>query len=354
MPNQSIINAKNALDLIIKKARVHLYKPIQIAEVLYRDRVFKDINLLDKETYRVQSRKWRDDVSKELLGSICSSSVKFQDNIFDENAMPPKILAILGQENKRLAGGIEAYIYKKFNERRFQLSEALEYCLKSDKNSFNVKVFINSFWNQPGLKRSIDKIYEIITYSLFSTLVDILGLKVEISIDPEKINILREFEDFAKIVMCLDTKNLTFSQDAAVYRVGVTNAADRGLDMYANWGPAIQIKHLSLDPELAKDIIGSISSRNVVIVCKEAEEAIIMSIMRQTGLSSRIQGIVTENDLILWYEKSLRGKYSDKIGDKLIENLIEQIEEEFPSLDRIPPIILSRNYDKFPTDTFWR
>ncbi|HHF1675828.1 TPA: HaeII family restriction endonuclease, partial [Haemophilus influenzae] len=40
--------AKESLDKIIKKARVHLYKPIQIAEILYQDRVNKNINLLDK------------------------------------------------------------------------------------------------------------------------------------------------------------------------------------------------------------------------------------------------------------------------------------------------------------------
>ena len=31
--------AKRSLDTVIKKARIHLYKPIQIAEILYRDRV---------------------------------------------------------------------------------------------------------------------------------------------------------------------------------------------------------------------------------------------------------------------------------------------------------------------------
>ena len=41
-----IAQAKNSLDTIIKKARVHLYKPIQIAEILYRDRVVGDIRLL--------------------------------------------------------------------------------------------------------------------------------------------------------------------------------------------------------------------------------------------------------------------------------------------------------------------
>ena len=60
--------------------------------------------------------------------------------------------------------------------------------------------------------------------------------------------------------MCLDSKNLFTTQKARIYRVGVTNAADRGLDMHANWGVAIQIKHLSLDIELAESIISQIQS----------------------------------------------------------------------------------------------
>ena len=37
--------AKAMLYDVIKKSRVHLYKPIQIAEILYRDRVIGDIDL---------------------------------------------------------------------------------------------------------------------------------------------------------------------------------------------------------------------------------------------------------------------------------------------------------------------
>ena len=55
--NINIQTAKQSLDKIIAKARVHLYKPIQIAEILYRDRVEKDINLADLETYRNISKK---------------------------------------------------------------------------------------------------------------------------------------------------------------------------------------------------------------------------------------------------------------------------------------------------------
>ncbi len=38
MPS-NLDKAKKALDSIIKKSRVHLYKPIQLAEILYNNRI---------------------------------------------------------------------------------------------------------------------------------------------------------------------------------------------------------------------------------------------------------------------------------------------------------------------------
>ena len=58
--------AKEALDSILKKSRVHLYKPIQIAEILYHDRVYGDIDLLNLEDYRNKSKKWRDDICIQI------------------------------------------------------------------------------------------------------------------------------------------------------------------------------------------------------------------------------------------------------------------------------------------------
>ncbi len=56
----NIQEAKQALDKVIDKARVHLYKPIQVAEILHRDRIEKDITLSNLTTYRTTSKKWRD------------------------------------------------------------------------------------------------------------------------------------------------------------------------------------------------------------------------------------------------------------------------------------------------------
>lgn len=345
--------AKKALDNVIKKSRVHLYKPIQIAEILYRDRTVGDIRLGELEDYRTKSKKWRDDVCEYLLGRVCTSSSKFQDNLFEANAMPPILIEVLGNENRRLNGAVEAYIYNSFVSKHGQLSTALDYCLNATPDTFDVKQFIDSFWNEPGLKRSLDKIYEIIVYALFSTLVEKLDLTVEISVDESMFPLLQEFEDFSKKVMCLDFSNPTHKQDAKVYRVGVTNAADRGLDMYSNWGPAIQIKHLSLDVELAHSIVSSVSSDRIVIVCKDAEKDVIVSLLTQIGWQSHIQSVVTESDLISWYEKALRGKYADMLGKELLGRLCEEITLEFPSVDDIPEILKERHYENI-SDDYWK
>lgn len=342
---KDVTEAKKALDSIIKKSRIHLYKPIQIGEILYHHRICKDVDLDDSESYRNSSKKWRDEVTRELLGTICTSSARFQDDLFNENALPPRLIKVLAMENVRTKGAVEAYIYRQFSNKHSQLSKALNLCKVATKNNFYVKGFIDAFWNEPGLKRSLDKVYEVIVYSLFSTLVDSLDLQVEVSVDSAKTGILSEFQDFAQMVMCIDVNVCKSKQSARVYRVGVTNAADRGLDMYSNWGPAIQIKHLSLDVELAEAIVTSISSDRIVIVCKDAEKDVIVSLLTQIGWRSRIQSIITENDLVNWYEKALRGKYANELGDTLLSKIRSELLKEFPSVNETPKIIGSRKYE---------
>jgi type II restriction enzyme len=332
---------------------VHFYKPIQIAEILFHERTNPNtIDLANLEDYRNKSKKWRNEVSLVLLGRICTSSARFQDDLFNDNAIPPHILVELGKENMRTNGAVEAYIYSQFTNRYSQMSNALNYALGATKANFDVKTFIDGFRHEPGLRRSIDKVYEIVVYALFTTIVTALELQVEISINAEKKPLLAEFSDFAKLVMCLDVENMAKTQNARVYRVGVTNAADRGLDMYSNWGPAIQIKHLTLSEEMAEGIVGSVSSDKIVIVCKDAEERIILSLLNQMGWRNRIQSIVTESDLQNWYEKALRGVYADDLGGELLSCLCGEIANEFPSVDKTPKMLKNRRYEQI-LDEFW-
>lgn len=328
-----ILQAKSALDNVIKKSRVHLYKPIQIAEILYRDRVHKDIDLADLGTFRNKSKKWRDEVSDWLLGRVCTSSARFQDDLFNDNAIPVKVLKVLGEENRRTHGAVEAYIYTCFSGKYFQLHRALKYCTDASLTNFKLEDLLDLFNAEPGLKRSIDKVYEIVVYALFSVIVEQLNVEIEIRSDLSKADLLKEFEDFTRMVIGIDSSKPTMVVSAKLFRVGATNAADRGLDIWANFGPVVQIKHLSLDEELAEDIVNSVSADRIIIVCKSGEKKLILSLLNQIGWRARIQSIITETDLICWYEKALKGNNKNILGKKLLLAVADEMKNEFPSTD---------------------
>ncbi|MCQ5056784.1 HaeII family restriction endonuclease, partial [Agathobaculum butyriciproducens] len=73
--------------------------PIQIAEILYKIRTEGNIDPLNLEDYRTKSKRWRDDVCLPLLGRVCTSSARFQDDLFNDNAVPPQMLNVLNNEN---------------------------------------------------------------------------------------------------------------------------------------------------------------------------------------------------------------------------------------------------------------
>ena len=349
-----LLAAKRSLDKVIDKGRAHLYKPIQIAEVLHRDRTVADIDLEDLETYRTASRKWRNSVSLALVGRISTSSARYQDDLFNENATPPPILAILGEANRRHDGAIEAYIYDAIGRVHARLAQGLALLSESDKTDFNLKNFIELFRRDSGLARSVDKIFEIIVYALFSTLLEALDVQIGVKMRNIENTVLQEFSDFTEKVLGLSEGTPEVYHEPKVYRVGVTNAADRGLDMWANFGVAIQIKHLSLSTELADDITNNITADRIIIVCKECERAVLVSILQQFGSTNQIQSVITEDELEVWYKKALRGQSAELLGDKVLHRLKNEFVAEFPSTTEFHDFFTEREYDQLSLTDVWR
>ena len=345
--------AKRSLDTVINKARVHLYKPIQIAEILYRDRTEGDIDLEDLETYRTASRKWRNSVSLALVGRISTSSARYQDDLFNENATPPHILAILGDANRRHDGALEAYIYAAIGRVHAQMARGLALLSTSDTTDFDLKNFIELFRRDSGLARSIDKIFEIIVYALFSTLLEALDVQIGVKMNNIENTVLREFSDFTEKVLGLSEETPEVYYEPKVYRVGVTNAADRGLDMWANFGVAIQIKHLSLSTKLADDITSNITADRIIIVCRECEKNVLVSVLQQFGSTNRIQSVITEDELEVWYEKAMRGQSAELLGDKVLQRLENEFKVEFPSTTEFHEFFRDRGYHQLLTDDIW-
>lgn len=345
--------AKQALDTIIRKSRVHLYKPIQIAEILYHHRISDGIDLTDLESYRNISKRWRDEISLLLVGRKSTSSQKYQDNVFESNAVPPPLLAQLGDINKNGDGFVEVYIYKSLESRLSSVRGIEQYIKSSREDSFQIKKLVSFFEDTPGLRRSIDKIYEILVYALFATIVRSLKAQITLEIGNKDKEILEDFNRFIQMVLGIEAKKTKIVLPAALYRVGVTNAADKGLDIWANFGPAIQVKHLTLTTDLVEDIVDDISSDKIVIVCVDSEKDAIDALLKQVGWSERIQGIITLHDLDNWYKLCLSKKYRYDLSTNLLKDVEREFSAEFPSGKEIAPFMEKRNYSKIVLPSGW-
>lgn len=345
--------AKTRLDLIIGKSRVDLYKPIHIAEVLHRSRTVGDFDISEIETFQNPSLRWRDAVTNKLAGKVSTSSARYQHDVWNQTAMPVDFLVVLDTENKATNGAIEKYIYARYGERQGTVSSVISAIKEAQPESFKLENLLELFVKESGIRRSIDKAYEIVVYSLFETIISALEARVKVSISHNSKPILQEFSDLAKVLLGVDENNLSWEQAAHIFRVGVTNAADRGLDMWANFGVAVQVKHLTLNEKSANNIAAQVESDSIVIVCKDAEAKVIETVLKQIGYGLRVRGIVKESDLIKWYEKCLRGKFSEKLAKPLLEKLLRGFEAEFPFSTTLAEFLEERNYNNLTVSDFW-
>ncbi|MGI8668924.1 MAG: HaeII family restriction endonuclease, partial [Aridibacter sp.] len=288
-----------------------------------------------------------------LSNKISTSSARYQHDVWNDSAMPTEFLSILDAENKRTNGAIEKYIYSRYAERQGTVSNVIAAIKESAPETFKLENLLELFVKESGIRRSIDKAYEIVVYSLFETIISALEAKVKVSISENSKPILQEFAELAKVLLGVDENNLSWEQNAHIFRVGVTNAADRGLDMWANFGVAVQVKHLTLNEKLAGNIAAQVESDSIVIICKDAEAKVIETVLKQIGYGARVRGIVKESDLVKWYEKCMRGKFSGKLAKTLLERLLDGFEAEFPFSTTLAEFLEERGHDNLEVAEFW-
>ena len=203
------------------------------------------------------------------------------------------------------------------------------------------------------MKRSIDKVFEITVYALFSTVVRALRLQVSLTVGNADQKLIEDFGDFLEKVVGLKKGTTSLVLDASLFRLGSTNAADRGLDMVANFGPAIQVKHLTLDADAIADICDGLTADRIVIVCKDTEVTIVDAVIKQLGLSDRLQGLVTFSDLQTWYKVCLSPQNRKTLGESLLKDFIREFSNEFPSLDGLKSFMSGRKYQTVKLSQDW-
>jgi len=344
--------SKERLDKLINKARHRLYKPIQIAEVLYKSRTSSEIDISKLETYRRISNKWKADIALRLFGRQPSLNSRYEDQLFDDEVIPPHALHALAQANH--GGIVEAYIYYRVGGTQLLLGRIRDELNMTNPSQFGLESFLKKFEGERCLRRSVDKVYEILVYALFDTLANHLGATVTLSVSQDKREIVKDFEKFTTIVLGIDPVKLSISQPARLFRLGVTNAADARIDMWANFGPAVQVKHITVNPDAANRITQEVMADNIVIVCKHAEQKVIESIVSQVGLKQKIRGFITEKDLVSWYGLCML-KYANSMGKDVLRALSHEFDVEFPlaKSSEIEKFLKERGYLRSMLQGLW-
>ncbi len=108
----------------------------------------------------------------------------------------------------------------------------------------------------------------------------------------------------------------------------------------------MQVKHLNLSEDLAEDVSSSVSADRIVIVCKDAEKRIVDRVCNQLGISGRIQAVITQSDLVRWYDKALRGEHANILAQDLLESLRAEFADAFPSSKTFEEFYRDRQYNK--------
>ncbi len=117
---------------------------------------------------------------------------------------------------------------------------------------------------------------------------------------------------------------------------------------------AVQVKHLTLNEKLANSIANQVESDSLVIVCKDTEAKVIETVLKQIGYGARVRGIVKESDLVKWFEKCLRGKFSDKFAKPLLERLLNGFKAEFPFSTTLVEFLENRGYNNLVASKTWK
>lgn len=323
-------DAIQALNAVIEKSRVHFYKPIQIAEILYRHRTQPSlVDLSSLENFRTQSKRWRDEISLRLVGNKSTSSAKYQDDLF----RVVNLIHLQRLSNLNRYGEVEEYIYSEMKKKWDVLLSILNYCIDATPETFSLRELEGMFEAQSGLKRSIDKMFEIAAYTIFSFYILSSRPRMMVKTDP-----VIPIPGIVKKML-----NPGEARKPSISRVGVANAADRGLDMVTNFGPVVQVKHLPLSYDLVVDVCSALPMSEVFLVVNSDN----MRARRRLELNPprNLGGIVSIEGLDDMYSSALNNpglKLERKY--KLLQDLADGMFLEFPHLREFETFIRERGY----------
>lgn len=334
----NVNEAKAKLDRVIQLSRVEMYKPIQVAEILKELKDNQLIKPLNLETYRNLSKELRDNITSQLFGKVSTSSMRYQDDLWNDSAIPPTALSILAEVNKHKSM-VEEYIYQHVYAKNKNVIE-LRRILNKIQNVEDVLRIFESF-DIPSLRSSADRLYEVFTISVLQTDLENSDFKITLHGNIESL----KGTSASKLISATENK----INELQLSKMGHTNAADAGLDIWTNFGVVINVKNYELSLDLFKNILGDTPVGHLVIVCEKVSSNLIEN-YKETS-KGRTVTFITREELIKDVQRILNDKNKSK---EFINRFVNFFDGEFPLSRTLEDFMKMRNYQiSIPSDLPW-
>lgn len=343
----TIEDARAALDATIDNARGQNFKAIHVAEILHRDRTSPGgLDLRHHEAYRCASKHWRDEVCERLVGATSRSNGTWQDTLFSQ-AKTPVALAVLGAENRRLNGAVEAYIYRRVGATQAAIAELADELERPCKRPFSLAELLRHCRADAALRRVVERIYEIAAFAVIDTLVQALGVEVIVQVPAKRLALLDRDDRFLATVLRAAASELPLRLAGRLTRVGVVNAADGGVDLIANFGFRAQVRHAVFNDAQVRTFFGRPANPAQTLICRSAvvghdDDAVARNMAAR---------VISETDLIRWSDLIASGRFGPDVGNALRARIAAELRCEFPGCrsDAFLAFMRERGYDAMPT-----
>ena len=338
--------ALRRLDKLIDKGHVQFFKPIIVAEMLHASRM-QGADLSDRKRIKAIGSERMKIIALRLYYRHVDLNYGYIGGIFDDDKLTPPMLLALASINKA-DGEIERRIYTAMQGRWSAYRPFFLRWSRPNPQTFSIGDFIAGFDKLDKIGNVKGKLYEIVVYALFQCVIDFLNARVTFAVDPKRAPLLDRLESFAEVVLGLESNEITLTQKARVFRAGRAHASDSGIDMWANFGPVVQVKHQSsgsMNISTAEKVAGPVRCDRLVLICrrktkKDAEE------FRDLMEAKSYVRIIDEERVVSWYDEVFtNGEFAD-VRVPIATTISAELAGEFPipSEDKLRTFFAERDY----------
>ncbi len=199
----------------------------------------------------------------------------------------------------------------------------------SDPNEFSLRQFLDRCC-QSQLQRVKERIYEIIACAVPATLTKFLDVQVTTTISAKQFQLVADDETLLAAVLGMPKSKSKKTVAGHLNRLGLTSAADGGVDIVSNFGFIAQVKHAVLDDQLLSKLYGAVQIEGMTVICRSAT----FSSPSDAG-GPHTFSVITEDDLVRWSHQIVRGDFGLGAADFLCESLTAGLRREFPACDPV-------------------